>query len=98
MRGFQCFSDGMPDRVRTGDPQIRNLVLCPAELQAHTRKGQKADNRTQELSACRLSAVRLLELLDGGLDLGEPGGQGVGQARAELGVVQLRVVLRDAVE
>ena len=26
---------GVPDRIRTCDPQIRNLVLYPAELRGH---------------------------------------------------------------
>ena len=26
---------GAPDRIRTCDPQIRNLVLYPSELRAH---------------------------------------------------------------
>ena len=28
---------GVPDRIRTCDPQIRNLVLYPAELRGHLR-------------------------------------------------------------
>jgi hypothetical protein len=27
---------GAPDRIRTCDPQIRNLVLYPTELRAHS--------------------------------------------------------------
>jgi hypothetical protein len=29
--------DGAPERIRTADPQIRSLVLYPAELPALTR-------------------------------------------------------------
>ena len=29
---------GAPERIRTSDPQIRSLVLYPAELRAHARE------------------------------------------------------------
>jgi hypothetical protein len=32
-----CCSFGAPDRIRTRDPQIRSLLLYPAELLAHFR-------------------------------------------------------------
>ena len=40
--------DGAPDRIRTCGPQIRNLVLYPAELRAHCFESspQLAANRT----------------------------------------------------
>jgi hypothetical protein len=28
--------DGAPGRIRTCDPKLRRLVLCPTELRAHT--------------------------------------------------------------
>jgi hypothetical protein len=30
-------SGGAPERIRTSDPQIRSLMLYPAELRAHTK-------------------------------------------------------------
>ena len=33
--------DGAPEEIRTPDPQIRSLVLYPAELRAHSAKAGK---------------------------------------------------------
>ena len=35
LHGEYVLSDGAPERIRTSDPQIRSLVLYPAELRAH---------------------------------------------------------------
>jgi hypothetical protein len=35
--GLYAVSAGAPGRIRTSDPQIRSLVLYPAELRAHLR-------------------------------------------------------------
>ena len=32
--GFEGVENGAPERIRTSDPQIRSLVLYPAELRA----------------------------------------------------------------
>ena len=32
---YLLFKNGAPERIRTSDPQIRSLVLYPAELRAH---------------------------------------------------------------
>jgi hypothetical protein len=32
--GFHKMGNGAPERIRTSDPQIRSLVLYPAELRA----------------------------------------------------------------
>jgi len=34
-------SDGVPGAIRTHDPQIRNLVLYPAELRGHYPRFKK---------------------------------------------------------
>ena len=36
--------NGAPERIRTSDPQIRSLVLYPAELRVHLKniRGQEA--------------------------------------------------------
>ena len=34
LHGSRVLSDGAPERIRTADPQIRSLVLYPAELRA----------------------------------------------------------------
>ena len=36
---------GAPERIRTSDPQIRSLVLYPAELRAHFTPGRIAEPR-----------------------------------------------------
>lgn len=35
------FANGAPERIRTSDPQIRSLVLYPAELRARCGDGTK---------------------------------------------------------
>ena len=37
------FFNGAPGRTRTSDPQIRNLVLYPAELRALTSPSRSAE-------------------------------------------------------
>src|SRR5690606_19149314 len=35
-----CFFHGAPGRIRTSDPQVRSLVLYPAELRAHCAEAE----------------------------------------------------------
>ncbi len=35
-KGNEILYDGAPEEIRTPDPQIRSLVLYPAELRVHT--------------------------------------------------------------
>ena len=37
LHGSRVLGDGAPEEIRTPDPQIRSLVLYPAELRALTR-------------------------------------------------------------
>ncbi len=43
---FQCNETGAPERIRTSDPQIRSLVLYPAELRARRPPKRKAAGGT----------------------------------------------------
>ena len=45
-RGVELIGD--PGRIRTCDPQIRNLMLYPAELRGHSSKQPR-------ISHCRLA-------------------------------------------
>jgi hypothetical protein len=36
--GLDAFNDGAPGEIRTPDPQVRSLVLYPAELRAHMKQ------------------------------------------------------------
>src|SRR5208337_4060458 len=40
---------GVPDRIRTCDPQIRNLVLYPAELRGHAPPLERALKKRQQV-------------------------------------------------
>ena len=37
--GMAFLNNGAPERIRTSDPQIRSLVLYPAELRAPVERG-----------------------------------------------------------
>ena len=39
------YANGAPERIRTSDPQIRSLVLYPAELRAPLMTGRIAEQR-----------------------------------------------------
>src|SRR4051794_16484758 len=47
--------DGAPERIRTSDPQIRSLVLYPAELRARIGLRQCLKNRKAGLGPARRS-------------------------------------------
>ena len=47
---------GVPDRIRTCDPQIRNLVLYPAELRGHALPLERAFEKRQQAFTARTRA------------------------------------------
>ncbi len=49
---------GVPDRIRTCDPQIRNLVLYPAELRGHPLSLERAFEKRQQAFALFRREVR----------------------------------------
>src|SRR5690606_20345046 len=48
--------DGAPERIRTSDPQIRSLVLYPAELRAREPPNGGADEASPTADAAYLAA------------------------------------------
>ena len=80
-------NDGAPERIRTSDPQIRSLVLYPAELRAHpatsvTPRAEAADLEASRRLGNPLSAPLCVDVRD------RDGGR---MARADNGQSRLRV-------
>jgi hypothetical protein len=50
---------GAPGEIRTPDPQIRSLVLYPAELRAHRRVFSEDSGRFQTASRGRVAAAAM---------------------------------------
>src|SRR5690606_30358031 len=53
------FLDGAPGRIRTSDPQVRSLVLYPAELRALSRKIMAVESRSVKRFFMRWNATAI---------------------------------------
>ena len=61
--GDSAFRSGAPEEIRTPDPQIRSLVLYPAELRARLAHSRGKCSRTKQSRRERASSYRVRPIL-----------------------------------